>query len=318
MALTLQTWRRVVRRKYFQSTSFRTLNNAVVQYINANPKSLTVKRPLVAAWESWLAKLERKGKTLQRSDRYRRGCALDDVERIVAQIALEMPRSREAMIAANNARNPDERSGGNFYVRGQGGFQQGVFSQEEQNSCTCACATTFLSKLIDRPIAEDAFKREYNRVNRVNNDFRIRGSYLPEVLNTMRAFNADAEVRNPANLGELLTILRDATRDVPIMLVVKWGTPAAPTGGAHAVMCLGDGFEPPWTAADTGFLMGDPWPTHQAPRLLDDGTYCVYDNRNRGWSEGFADSTYGCIVGKKAVREFARAAHHTRVGVKVF
>ncbi|MEL7219157.1 MAG: hypothetical protein AAGK01_12090 [Pseudomonadota bacterium] len=318
MALTLKSWRKVVKSKWFQSDSFKNLNSAVVQYINANPKGMRVRQPLVTAWDEWLEKLQRKGKTLQQSDRYRRGCALDDIEQIVAQYRAEFPRSQQQAIAARDAANPTERRAGNHYVKGRGGWQRGIFSQQQQNSCTCACATTFLSKLIDRPIKESDFRNTYNRVNGVNNDFRVRGSYLPRIANTMRAYDAEVQLHNPANLDQLKALLDGATRELPMMIAIRWGTPTHPTGGAHAVMCLGDGFEPPWTAAHGGYLMEDPWPSHATPRLLDDGAYHVLDRRNNSWSEGFVDPAYGCIVGQKKVREFARPAHYRNVGVKVF
>lgn len=313
MALTLQRWKQVVKSKYFQSTEFRTLDNAVVQYINTNPKGKAVNDPLVNAWNSWLGKLTKKGKTLQQSDRYSVGCALDDIEQIVANAALALPNSLQAQIAARDALTPDERSGGNHFVKGVGGWQQRIFSQEQNNSCTCACATTFLSKLIDKPVSEDAFRQAYNRING-KNDFNIRGSFLPEIAATMQDFGADAVMRNPATWDDMKGILTTASRENPVLMVVVWGTPGAPTGGAHAVMCIGEGAIQGWGRPQRGFLMEDPWPAHSHPGLLDDATYLVWNSAS--WSQGYGDESYGCIVGKKSRRE-QRMGDYRRIGHKV-
>lgn len=78
MPLTLPNWRAVVARKSIKSGAFKELDAAVQAYLQ-NQSSSTNLNNLREKWNAWNSKFTKTGKTYKNSDRYRNGCALDDI-----------------------------------------------------------------------------------------------------------------------------------------------------------------------------------------------------------------------------------------------
>lgn len=322
MPLSNETWKAVVRRKFKMSTQFRNLDAAVVQYLNLTPapQKEDARQTLKVRWDAWEKKLEQNGKTYKSSDRYFQNCALDDVASLVAGAGVKAelnvklsPSRQNAVIQQRDALTPNLRSGGTHHVKNNAGtWEPVIFPQEQTYSCTCACATTFLNKLIGQPVTEAAFKDRYNKITGSAHDFGLAGTVWPPIRETLAYFGADVTFQTTSNWDALKSILQQATRDVPVLFGVRWDG-----GGGHAVMCLGHGPIPGWGLGQVGFLIHDPWPEDKHPGLRDDGDYFVYVNNN--WSKATAQSKWGCITGKKTptVSQFAKPASYKQVGRKV-
>ena len=314
MALTLQSWKAVVQKKFSQSDSFKLLDRAVKNYLVNNDQ--TALSALQTSWNNWsLALGQKKGaKTYQTSDRYTPGCALDDIAAMFQPPPTPVashPTTLNQLIQQRDALS-DERGG--EFVKVNGKWQQKIFTQQEANSCTCACATTFLRKLMGTSLKEEVFKSEYNKQMGAH-DFSTSGAYLEDVTKVLIACGGDVVHVPTTNKNALLDKLRTATREVPIMFAVAWIG-----GGAHAVMCQGQGQvqASTWTVPAQGFLVEDPAGEHEEVLMLADGHYYARTRGTGNWSEGWADPIYGCIVGKPSHSTGqTQFASYRKVGVPV-
>ncbi len=319
MPLTAASWNQVVRRKRLKSGAFKALNRAVVAYLRDGSHANHL--ALVSAWRAWQTKLSRKNKSYRTSNRYTGGCALDDIARLVAPSApiptraratsgARRPRSHSAVIRERDAMTPDVRAGGNNYVLTADGWQQRIFPQEEHFSCTCACATTFLSRLIDKPVTEDAFKAQFRKLNGAH-DFSSTGTFWPGIKATLEHFGADVTHHDTPTWDSMKALLNKATAQEPVLLGVFWTG-----GGGHAVMGIGpEGKIDGWPATDTAYPIEDPWPTNSATGLEPTGTYWTYNTKESAWQEATVGYRHGCITGKRARREFGRRMGHREAGV---
>ena len=331
MALTAKTWKAVVTKKMLKSTEFKVLNQAVCGYL----MNKVDKQKLAGAWGAWEAKLKKKGKDYKSSDRYATGCALDDLAVLVGVSASASPaaspaastskktgapRSHQQVVAARAAEDLKRgvRPGGNNYVKTSSGWKPKIFTQEETYSCTCACATTFLSKLIDTPVTEKSFKTKFNQVNGTSHNFSAGGTLWQPIVKTLREFGADASFKSTSTWQDLAGHLNKATPQKPVMLGVQWDNGGSP-GGGHAIMCVGTGKIPGWAGGQTGYLIEDPWMTHDLPGLLDygnSGYYWVWDKASAKASQAYVNSAWGCVIGKRSPHEFGKKMSHTK-GVKL-
>lgn len=80
MALNSSTWNLVVKKKFIKSGTFKTLDQAVTDYLADGSRLPALK----AAWKGWTKKFTDKGQTYKDSDRYAPGCALDDIAGLAA------------------------------------------------------------------------------------------------------------------------------------------------------------------------------------------------------------------------------------------
>jgi hypothetical protein len=315
MALTLQSWKRVVDSKSAKTDSFKQLDRAVRGYLlNSNQTTLGALR---TSWDNWNQALGQKkvAKTYQTSDRYELGGALDDIAAILQPPPVapsSVPMTHDELIRQRDLLS-DERSG--EFVKVNGKWQQKIFTQQETNSCTCACATTFLRKLMGTSLKEDVFKREYDRQMGAHHDFTATGAYLEDITKVLTACGADVVHEPTTNSQALLNKLRAATKDVPILFAVSWVG-----GGAHAVMCQGQGQvqASTWATPMLGFLVEDPAGEHEEVLMLANGDYWARTRGTGDWSEGRADAQYGCIIGKPSQPSGrGNFASHQTVGVRV-
>ena len=325
MALDIITWKAVCKKKFFRSSAFKALNAAVTTYLNLGASGLPN------------LKFISKSKTYQSSDRYSPGCALDDIARLVGSspattspsattgttakkpvIPMSDPTKVQQLIRERDALTPDIRPSGNRYVNQGGKFQPKIFDQEQNYSCTCACATTFLSRLTGKPVDEGAFRHRYNQTTGSSHDFTAGGTLWGPIAETLRAFDADVTVETTSDWGELKRKLDTATGEVPVLFGIQWDNGGSP-GGGHAIMCIGTGTIPGWRGGQTGYLIDDPWSAHTTPGLLDitdKGYYWVWDTKTSSSAEGYAVPSWGCVTGKKSKREFGKNLSHTK-GIKV-
>ncbi|HEV7927930.1 MAG TPA: hypothetical protein VGR14_21450 [Verrucomicrobiae bacterium] len=303
MALTLQSWNSVVKKKYRTTGEFDKLDGAVRRYLLRVDDSTT--SDLRQRWGAWTQKLATNGKTYQTSDRYIPGGALDSIAAIVAIAA---PTSLDQAIAQRDAISIERP--GEFVRSPSGRWTQKIYTQEEEYSCTQACACTFLRKLVGTSMKEDLFKDEFRKAAG-NHDFSTSGTLWDNVVVALNKCGADAVHEQTSDWDTMKGKLRSATGDVPVLLGVEWTTK-----GGHAIMCKGPGTIRFSTSSTSfaGFLIEDPYSTHQEPGLLDDGTYWVRSGQS--WSEGAAKPAWGCVVGKKSAKEFGKPISYTK-GVKV-
>jgi hypothetical protein len=317
MALTSKTWGEIVKKKYLQSNDFKLLNSKVIAYLEAPVMTQQIRSDLISAWKAWELKLKQKNKTYKTSDRYVANGALEDIAQLASNPTI--PRSYNEMIRQRDALNPEIRSEGNRNVKSaSGSWKQAIFTQQQKYSCTCACATTFLSKLIDQPITEIAFKQRYNKINNSEHDFGKSGTTWEPICKTLKDFNADVVFHTTNNWVSLKTILNKASFDQPVLFGVEWDNGGSP-GGGHAVMCIGKGPIPGWNGAEGlagGFLIEDPWGKHETPGLLLSGEYHVY-SQDGYWSKANAQPAWGCITGKKSIKEYVKYGSHLKVGRKI-
>lgn len=317
MALTLQTWKVVVDKKWATSASFKQLDQAVRAYLlNSDPSTLLV---LKQRWDAWnLTLANKKGaKTYQTSDRYVAGCALDDLDAMfqipASSSGFPAIRSQAELIRQRDALS-DERSG--EFVKVSGKWQKKIFTQQESESCTCACATTFLAKLDPTiQLKEEVFKREFDKQIGGHHDFSSSGTFFPNIVKTLVSFGADVEHQATTDRTDLLAKLSRATKQVPILFGVSWTG-----GGGHAVMCMGPGqvqFST-LTYPFQGFLIEDPAAEHEEPGMESDGHYWAKIKGTGNWSEGWANPTFGCVVGKAAQRiDRGKNISHLKGGIRV-
>jgi len=90
MALTLISWNAVVSKKWKTSSEFKQLDTAVKAYI-ANTASAQNLSALKAKWDAWNVALGKDGKTYSTSDRYTKGCALDDIATLFRAVPTAVP-----------------------------------------------------------------------------------------------------------------------------------------------------------------------------------------------------------------------------------
>jgi hypothetical protein len=313
MPLTLTTWKAVVDKKYFESDTFKRLDRSVRNYL-VKPGDKTALDDLRDAWDAWNDSLgKKKGhKTYKTSDRYTPGCALDDIAAILQPPPV--PISTVPMTLAEQVRQrdllSDERSG--EFVKVGGKWQQKIFTQQEANSCTCACATTFLSKLIGTSLKEDVFKKEYEKQIGAH-DFTKSGAFLDDITKVLAACGADVVHKTTADLTTLLAELQKGTKHIPLVFGVSWKG-----GGAHAVMAEGQGQVQAshWATSSLCFIVEDPAAEHEEVLMYTDGSYYARVKGTGHWSEGSANPVYGCIIGKPSSGREVRSDYRT-VGVKV-
>lgn len=94
MALTITEWKRVVAKKFLRSDEFRKLDDAVSDFLHgvnghdaiAQKERKRKKANVKVAFDAWLAKLARSGKTYKTSARYFDGCALEDLAKIEVEV----------------------------------------------------------------------------------------------------------------------------------------------------------------------------------------------------------------------------------------
>jgi hypothetical protein len=330
MPLELVSWNAVVKKKFMQSTEFKNLDVAVATYLLPNGKTQQSLANLAIRWKAWEEKLRQKNKNYKNSDRYSPGCALDDIAQLLSASGLvhfapilgvhpSIPRNHMELIQQRDALNPNIRSGGNQYERTGGGWKEKIFSQEETYSCTCACATTFLSKLIEQPVDEKAFKAKYSEINGYMHDFSKGGTTWDPICRTLEAFGADVVFHKTGNLDLLKGYLIQGSFDLPVLFGIQWDSGGSP-GGGHALMCIGKGPIPGWNKVEGpggGFLIQDPWHDHQSPGMLDNGVYYVQTKTTNIFNKGNAKPEWGCITGKKFRREYGKFASPKTVGKKV-
>jgi hypothetical protein len=304
MPLDLATWKLVVKKKFRTTSEFDQLDGAVRSYLLRVDDNTTL--VLRQKWRAWTQKLAKNGKTYQKSDRYVAGGALDTIAAIVA---INVPTSQAQAIERRDALS-NERPG-EFVRSPSGRWMEKIFKQEEEYSCTQACACMFLRILVGTSLKEELFKDEFRKVGG-DHDFSRSGTLWDNVVIALNKCGADAVHEPTSDWDALKAKLRTATEDVPVLLGVEWTG-----GGGHAIMCKGPGtirFSSSSTAF-AGFLIEDPYPTHKEPGLLDNGDYWVRTSQT-DWSKGEARAAWGCVMGKKSAKEFGKPISYTK-GVKV-
>jgi hypothetical protein len=111
MALTLISWNAVVSKKWKTSSEFKQLDTAVKAYIG-NTASAQNLSTLKTKWDAWNVALGKDGKTYSTSDRYTKGCALDDIATLFkavpkaapgAALAAPNPQALAAQVIASQA-----------------------------------------------------------------------------------------------------------------------------------------------------------------------------------------------------------------------
>lgn len=328
MALTTPRWNEVANRKRRQTDNFRALDQAVRAYIQ-HPFVLQTNQ-LHAAWHTWIAKFT--GNDYTRSDRYRNNCALDDIDAllnppVVAAVPPpppaphappppvphapphpvphappppvphapppQIPRSHAEVLAANAALTPHLQET-RWERNAQGNFQQIIFDQEQQSSCTCACAITMHRRLGGASLQEHVFRAKFSELHGAH-DFEQVGSWLPKIAQTLGALGADVQHHNTNTWNQLKGFLMQATRQNPVMMVIQWNG----SNVTHAVLCLGQ-------SAGGGFEMEDPVDHYSNPTMGDNGHYTVSDDITGATVHATAFAWAGCIVGKAAIREYGQ------------